>query len=118
MKTNVKSRATYTTDLRDLKLVWDAARNTITIILPETRVDSIEDTEWDERVSYTRARIIFSACTRQALAKATRLEVKAQSRMEAGKHIARIRAECVKALQSVLEEKFQEIKPGIKVLVE
>ena len=118
MKTKVKYRAKYASDLRDVKLAWDDTQNTVTIVLPETRVESVEQMEFVQDVSYSRVRILFAAHTREALANATRRQARTESKKEAEKHIAKIRAEGIAALQSALEEKLQHVKPGIKVIVE
>jgi len=117
MKTNVKYLAKYTSDMRDVSLSWDASRNTITIVLPETIVESVEQTEFVQDVSYSRLRIFFAAYTREALANATRQVARAESKRVAEEQIAEIRADGVAALQSVLEEKLQQVKPGITVIV-
>ena len=117
MKTNVKYLAKYTSDMRDVSLSWDASRNTITIVLPETLVESVEQTDFVQDVSYSRARIFFAAHTREALANATRQTARAEAKRLAEEQIAGIRADGIAALQAVLEEKLQQVKPGIKVIV-
>jgi hypothetical protein len=117
MKTDVKYVAKYSTDLKDMHLSWNGNQNTITITLPTTVIESIEQKQFNQNVSYSRTRIFFSAQTREGFARSTREQAKSESMRLAEQQLAVVRVNGLAALQQMLEEKFQLVKPGIKVIV-